>query len=436
MATSTELVQKKGDAAMVILEKLEEAIPLQELWQGQEETARWLEVSYLSLHEFPDVEAELRQNAVSCRQQQSLATNLVQKFNGTSRQIVEDLIPQVRDAVELLDAELAKDTIEMAVKWTSDMKKDAKDTQYRYQEIIINVNKNISSAKKKKEEVIHDKARLAEDEKKAEEMRKAIEEKKQKYKKEKEDAEKELDDEKKKAKALNDKYAQDNDLLDCFTPEMRRRPEKKEKSKGFFGLLGISQIVETIFDTEGKKREQDRKDRREVNEQLTKKREEVLKMANQDTEAEQELIEKRALLERLKNTKEMMGDESTLLTVVKYLAHVDEQLQRCIDFWDKMEGALGQLAKKTELGTPFLKKLENEKYQERYLAKLGEAESYWKMFSVICTKYVEISKGVEGKNLYAFLDGRVDSMSDAERKTAIEKLAIELGKQNLPAIMN
>ncbi|XP_069048000.1 golgin subfamily A member 6-like protein 26 [Lepisosteus oculatus] len=441
---SGSLQQADEDAtALTIVERLGDMLPLEELWRGQEETARWLHIAYLSLHDFPDVEAELRQNAVSCRQQQSLASNLISKFKATGYQILEDLIPQVRDAVELQDAELALDTIEMAKNWTAEMKEEATNTRDRYQKIIMDVNKNISTAKKKKQEVISEKQSLEQKAKMATEQKKLIEEKKGKYEEERKKVEEELASSKKKAKTLEEKHIKDDidddsrdPLTELLCPEPKTRRQKRKGGGGVLGFLGVTKIVEIMCDTEGKEREQDRKDREEVREQITKQREEMLKLSSSETSAAEEMIEKQAILEKLKNAQDMMGDESSLLTVVQHLAQVDAQLQRCIDFWEKMDSVLSLLSQKTEKGNPYLKKVEDERYRVKYLKTLDGSEKFWKAFGALCGRYVQITSGVEGKNLYAFLDGRADIMTKEERKKTIETLAEQLGGTAAPAIQS
>ena len=92
-------------------------------------TAKSFEAAYLAAGDFPDLSKRIRMNAVECREQQTTVHTLVLKFRNTGNDVLDMLVPQIRDAVEEGDAELVKLNLELAVEWTVEMKTDCENTR-------------------------------------------------------------------------------------------------------------------------------------------------------------------------------------------------------------------------------------------------------------------------------------------------------------------
>ncbi|WAR27768.1 hypothetical protein MAR_013472 [Mya arenaria] len=123
-----------------------------------------------------------------------------------------------------------------------------------------------------------------------------------------------------------------------------------------------------------------------------------------------------------------LGDVQTLKEAATHLGDVDKLFTKIIKFWEDMAAATKYLKDDTKAGEVYLKKIEDERYQTRFLKSIERAEQNWGFFGQLCGAYVvETDKEIDF--LYEYLSKPLDHLSAEERKNRKEAVLRELKEE-------
>ncbi|XP_052236506.1 uncharacterized protein LOC127848220 isoform X2 [Dreissena polymorpha] len=117
-----------------------------------------------------------------------------------------------------------------------------------------------------------------------------------------------------------------------------------------------------------------------------------------------------------------LGNVESLREASLHLGDVDRQFTRIIQFWENMAATLKYVKEDVRSGEVYWKKIEDERYAQRFKNSISRAVKDWQFFGKICSDYVQESD-TEIMQLYNFLSSPIDHMSNADR-TARQKALI------------
>ncbi|XP_052236501.1 uncharacterized protein LOC127848219 [Dreissena polymorpha] len=407
------------------MQKMFQTIAAIELYHAQREVANYLELAYLNLADHPDAAKEVRMTAHSARSQHLMTSGLMKKFTVTAGHIVNTMVPMILDAVELQDRDIIIDVFGQIIENAEAMKKESEDTRTSYLKLQTEIQKNMAFVNDKNKHVIKESERLKVQMEREKQMAKAAAL-----------AQKELEEEKKRMqddlallKGQRDQMFKnaegagrdmsvedDTTFLDAgirpsaimgggvgialefvgkavnFFTSMFKGDKKKDRYKEL--MKGYQAAEENVHRAQ--------KERRDVVERVNEQRK----------EAHQRL----AKMKELSIQQSGLGNVESLREASLHLGDVDRQFTRIIQFWENMAAILKYLKEDVRAGEVYLKKIENEKYAERFKKSISRAEKDWQFFGKICSDYVQESD-TELRALYNFLSSPIDHMSKSDRTT-------------------
>ncbi|WAR27769.1 hypothetical protein MAR_013473 [Mya arenaria] len=305
-----------------------------------------------------------------------MTSGLMKKFTMTSKHVVQTLLPMIRDGVELgiqgkVQANLGDvDKRNTTVKKTNEQKKIEREMEEKRQQ---QANENAEKLK----------VELAKADKELEELR---------------SRRKVMGEEIETAKTIVNATV---GLISGYLEDRRRQSQIKLKRKQY-----------KLLNTEDRAR----------NEQQVKLR---IEEDTQRTEA----LERHAMIEKLNRDITVgLGDVHNLKEAATHLGDVDKLFTKIIRFWEDMAAATKYLKDDTKAGEVYLKKIEDERYQTRFLKSVERAEQNWGFFGKLCGAYV-VETDREIDFLYEYLSKPLDHLSAEERKNRKQAVLSELKKE-------
>ncbi|XP_052788384.1 uncharacterized protein LOC128223142 [Mya arenaria] len=407
------------------------------LYHSQREVARYLELGYLNLIDHPDIAKEVRLTANDARAQHLMTSGLMKKFTMTSKHVVQTLLPMIRDGVELGDVDIVKDTFGQILDLAEDMKTESEKTKASYYKIQGKVQKNLGEVDERNTTV-----KKTNEQKKIE---KELEEKKQEQAKEsaqrlKEDlakSDKELEDLRSRKKAMGQEIEKDIKALDVDDG-----PTIIDDVLGSLSIGGVPQAAKTILtagvglisgffkDRKMKSQIKLKRDHYDLlNAEDRARNEHHVKLRIEEEKQRAEALERHAMIEKLNRDITVgIGDVQNLKEAATHLGDVDKLFTKIIKFWEDMAAATKYLKDDTKAGEVYLKKIEDERYQTRFLKSVERAEQNWGFFGQLCGAYVaETDREIDF--LYEYLSKPLDNLSAEDRKSRKEAILSELMKE-------
>ncbi|WAR27641.1 hypothetical protein MAR_013345 [Mya arenaria] len=393
----------------VLLEK-DETLQLTavRLYHSQREVARYLELGYLNLIDHPDIAKEVRLTAHDARAQHLMTSGLMKKFTMTSKHVVQTLLPMIRDGVELGDADIVRDTFGQILDLAEDMKTESEKTKASYYKIQGKVQENLGDVDKRNTTVKKTNEQKKIEKEMEEKRQQQANENAEKLKVELAKSDKELEELRSRRKVMGEEIESAKTivtatvgLISGFFKDRRRQSQIKLKREQY-----------KLLNTEDRAR----------NEQQVKLR---IEEDKQRTEA----LERHAMIEKLNRDITVgLGDVQNLKEAATHLGDVDKLFTKIIKFWEDMAAATKYLKDDTKAGEVYLKKIEDERYQTRFLKSVERAEQNWGFFGKLCGAYV-VETDREIDFLYEYLSKPLDHLSAEERKNRKQAVLSELKKE-------
>ncbi|XP_052236492.1 uncharacterized protein LOC127848212 [Dreissena polymorpha] len=394
-----------------------------ELYHAQREVANYLELAYLNLADHPDVAREVRMTAHAARSQHLLTSGLMKKFTVTAGHIIKTMIPMILDAVDLQDRDIIIDAFGQIIQNAESMKKESEDTRSSYLTLQTEVQRNMASVNDRNKHVVKESERLKLEMERQEQMARAASL-----------AQKELEEEKKRMEEDLETLKGQRDRM-FQVAEGAGRDMSVDDDTNFLGDSirpsaamggGFGVVLEVVgkavnFFTSMFKGDK-KKDRYKelmkgyqaaednVHRAQQERRGVVERMHAQRKEAHQRL----AKMKELSMHHAGLGNVESLREASLHLGDVDRQFTRIIQFWENMAATLKYLKEDVRSGEVYLKKIEDERYSQRFKNSISRAEKDWQFFGKICSDYVQESD-TEIMHLYNFLSSPIDHMSNADR---------------------
>ncbi|WAR30467.1 hypothetical protein MAR_033009 [Mya arenaria] len=359
------------------------------LYHSQREVARYLELGYLNLIDHPDIAKEVRLTANDARAQHLMTSGLMKKFTMTSKHVVQTLLPMIRDGVELGDVDIVKDTFGQILDLAEDMKTESEKTKASYYKIQGKVQKNLGEVDERNTTV-----KKTNEQKKIE---KELEEKKQEQAKE-------------SAQRLKEDLAKsDKELEDLRS---RKKAMGQEIDRKMKSQIKLKRDHYDLLNAEDRARN-----------------EHHVKLRIEEEKQRAEALERHAMIEKLNRDITVgIGDVQNLKEAATHLGDVDKLFTKIIKFWEDMAAATKYLKDDTKAGEVYLKKIEDERYQTRFLKSVERAEQNWGFFGQLCGAYVaETDREIDF--LYEYLSKPLDNLSAEDRKSRKEAILSELMKE-------
>ncbi|XP_052771064.1 uncharacterized protein LOC128210751 [Mya arenaria] len=403
-------------------QKMFQTIAAIELYHAQREVANYLELAYLHLADHTDVAREVRMTAHSARTQHLMTSGLMKKFTATSFHIVKTMIPIILDAVELQDRDIIIEAFGQIIENAETMKKESEDTRTSYLNIQTDIQRNLASVNDRNKDIVDKKKKIEIEKLREEEMAKAA----QLAQKELDQERKRIDDELKTLKSYRDRMyesadaagkamTQDNDttFMSSVGPS-----EAMVGPSAFVMTIATSlgNILTNVFkgDRKMKMYKELQKNYQASEENVHRASQERRQVIDRVNEQRKEALIRLAKLKELTLQEASLGNVESLREASMQLGAVDKQFTRIILFWENMAATLKFLKEDVKSGEVYLKKIEEERYAERFKKSIGKAERDWRFFGRICSDYVQESD-TQINHLYNFLSSPVDHMSTYDR---------------------
>lgn len=410
-----------------------QTLPAIELYRAQREVANYLQLAYLKLANMPDVARQVRETANNARMQHLMTNGLMKKFTLTARHILDTIIPMILDAVELQDKDIIVGCFAQIIEMAKDMRKEAQDTRERYIVIQTQVQGNIATIGTKRKEVLDENKRRAIEMERQKELLKASKLKEKQLKEEKEKMDKELEN----LKQYRDQIKEDSvnilkehgkddggsSFLDAAIVPAIALGGNIGLVIGVIGALGVAvNLFKSVFDKKKVSKVQSMQEAFKYSqvavERLFEKNQDLISHLHDERV---NALQRLAKIRTLANAEVGICNAESLREASAYLGTVDKQFTRIIEFWNNMEAVLEFLKNDTKAGEVYLKKIENQKYAERFKKSISRSKQGWSTFGRICQDYI-VESDSKISILYAFLSSPIDSMSADDRKKRIQEV--------------
>ncbi|XP_052785312.1 myosin-9-like [Mya arenaria] len=422
----------------VLLEK-DETLQLTavRLYHSQREVARYLELGYLNLVDHPDIAKEVRLTAHDARAQHLMTSGLMKKFTMTSKHVVQTLLPMIRDGVELGDVDIVRETFGQILDHAEDMKTESEKTKASYYEIQGKVQANLGDVDKRNTTVKKTNEQKKIEREMEEKRQQQANENAEKLKVELAKADKELEELRSRRKVMGEEIEKDIKALD-----LEDGPTFIDDVMGSFTLGGVPETAKTIVNAtvglisgylEDRRRQSQiklkRKQYKLLNTEDRARNEQQVKLRIEEDTQRTEALERHAMIEKLNRDITVgLGDVHNLKEAATHLGDVDKLFTKIIRFWEDMAAATKYLKDDTKAGEVYLKKIEDERYQTRFLKSVERAEQNWGFFGKLCGAYV-VETDREIDFLYEYLSKPLDHLSAEERKNRKQAVLSELKKE-------
>ncbi|XP_052768165.1 uncharacterized protein LOC128208656 [Mya arenaria] len=430
--------QTTSQASNSLLLKNDETLQLTaaRLYHSQREVAHYLELGYLNLVDHPYIAKEVRLTAHDARAQHMMTSGLMKKVMLTSNHVVKTLLVMIRDAVDLRDADIVRETFGQIITIAEDMKNESEKTKESYYKIQGRVQENLGNVDKRNIKVKQTNEKKMEEKKLQEQKRQNAEEIAEKLKEELANLDTMLKDLRSKKKDMGDDILTDIEALDndeitfvdifivpfCIEDVSEAAKSMVESSVSF--------IKDFLKDRTRQRQIRLKREQCEVfNSEDRMKTDQRKQIQLEEQIQRDQALERHAIIEKLNRDLTVgLGDVQNLKEAAIHLGDVDRIFSNIIKFWEDMAAATKYLKDDTKAGEVYLKKIEDERYQTRFLNSVKRAEQNWGFLGQLCGSYVvETDKEIEV--LYEFLSKPLDSMSANDREIRKEAILSELKKE-------